>query len=186
MAAVGAMYIDVKTNMPAPAHRYRPFRLQKVRPAVGSAPIQSDWLISSGSLIRCSVLREVGLMREELFIDLVDTEWGLRARSKGFVSFLVPAVTMLHSIGDATAELFGRKLMLHNDIRACYMMRNNAFLLRESAMGILWRSNAPLNLLSSLITSSLFAEHKLHRARLLLRAMLQGFLGHTGPISEPK
>jgi GT2 family glycosyltransferase len=37
---------------------------------------QHDWLIASGSLIRCEVLREVGLMREELFIDVVDTECG--------------------------------------------------------------------------------------------------------------
>jgi hypothetical protein len=57
----------------------------------------------------------------------------------GLISFLVPAVTMVHSIGDATAELFGRKLMLHNDVRSCYMIRNNAYLLREPSMGWLWR-----------------------------------------------
>jgi len=186
LAAVGAMYIDIKTNIPAAAHRYRPFRLEKVRVPPGSAPIESDWLISSGSLIRCEVLREVGLMRDELFIDVVDTEWGLRARSMGFISFLVPAVTMVHSIGDDTAELFGRKLMLHNDIRSCYMIRNNAYLLREPAMGWLWRSNAPLNLLSSLITSTMFAEHRFRRARLLMGALMRGLRGKVGVLPQPR
>lgn len=182
VAAVGAMYIDIKTNVPAAAHRYHPFRLAKVRVPVGSAPVESDWLIASGSLLRCDVLRLVGLMREELFIDVVDTEWGLRARSMGYICFLVPAVTMLHSIGDNTADLFGRKLMLHNDLRSCYMVRNNAYLLREPRMGWLWRSNAPLNLLSSLITSTMFAEHRLRRARLLLGALMQGLLGKVGAL----
>jgi len=184
VAAVGAMYIDIKTNMPAPAHRYRPFRLEKIRVPVGSAPLESDWLIASGTLIRSSVLNEVGLMRDDLFIDVVDTEWGLRARSLGLISFLVPRVTMLHSIGDATAELLGRKLMLHNDIRACYMMRNNAYLIRVPTMGWLWRSSAPIYLLSSLIASSLFAQNRLRRARLLVWALVEGFRGRLGPLTR--
>ena len=183
VAAVGAMYIDVKTNVPAPAHRYKPFGLEKVRVPVGSAPVETDWLIASGSLVRSSVLREVGLMREDLFIDVVDTEWGLRARSQGLISFLVPRVTMQHSIGDSTAQLLGRTLMLHNDIRACYMMRNNAYLLRVPTMGWLWRSNAPLNLLSSLITSSMFAANRVQRARLLLWALGEGLRGRLGPLT---
>lgn len=182
VAAVGAMYIDVKTNLPAPAHRYRPFHLQKVRVPVGSPPIETDWLIASGSMIRSNVFQHVGLMREELFIDVVDTEWGLRARSMGWTSYLVPAVTMAHNIGDATAKLMGRTLLLHSELRACYMIRNNAYLLREPAMGWRWRSYTPLNLLLSFITSIMFARHRLRRLQLALRALLLGFLGRLGPL----
>lgn len=183
VAAVGPMFIDIKTNVPAAAHRYRWFRLEKVRVPLGSVPVETDWLIASGSLIRSTVLREVGLMRDDLFIDVVDTEWGLRARTQGWISFLVPRTTMQHSIGDAFAELLGRKLMLHNDIRACYMMRNNAYLMRVPTMGRLWRSNAPLNLLSTLITSSMFASNRLHRARLLIWALVEGLRGRLGPLT---
>ncbi len=184
VAAVGAMFIDIKTNVPAAAHRYRWFQLEKVRVPLGSVPVETDWLIASGSLIRSSVLREVGLMREDLFIDVVDTEWGLRARTLGWISFLVPRTTMQHSIGDAVAELLGRKLMLHNDTRACYMMRNNAYLMRVPTMGWLWRSNAPLNLLSTLITSSMFASNRVHRARLLVWALAEGLRGRLGPLTR--
>jgi rhamnosyltransferase len=182
VAAVGAMYIDVKTNIPAASHRYRPFRLEKIRVPIGSSPIESDWLISSGSLIRCSILQEIGLMREELFIDVVDTEWGLRARSMGYISFLVPSVTIAHSIGDDAVEVLGRSLMRHNDVRSCYMIRNNAYLLRVPSMGWLWRSNAPLNLLSTFVTSILFSDHRFRRARLLLKAIFDGLSGKVGPI----
>ena len=53
--------------------------------------IKDSWLevkttITSGSLLPLSAFRQIGPFREELFIDFVDFEYCLRARSKGFVS----------------------------------------------------------------------------------------------------
>jgi rhamnosyltransferase len=183
VAAVGAMFVDTKTEIAGPAHRYHAFRLETMRVPRSSPPIESHWLIASGSLIRSSVLSEVGLMREDLFIDGVDTEWGLRARTLGWISFLIPQASMQHSIGDVGAKLLGRKVTLHNDIRACYMMRNNVYLMRVSTMGWRWRSGAPLRIAASLITSSLLAKDKMRRAQLLLWAVGEGLRGRLGPIT---
>ncbi len=181
LAAVGAMYVDAKTGVPAPAHRYHPFRFEKVRVAVGSQPVATDWLISSGSLIRTEVLTRVGLMREDLFIDLVDTEWGLRARHLGLLSFLIPEVSMAHSIGDDVAHLLGRKLMLHGEARVYYMLRNNSYLMRVPTMGWKWRSNVPLNLFVSIGVSIWLSKDRRRRMLLLLRALSHGLLGRLGP-----
>lgn len=43
---------------------------------------KKDMIISSGALFSVEALRDVGLMREDLFIDYVDTEWCMRARRK--------------------------------------------------------------------------------------------------------
>ena len=182
VAAVGVMYVDTQTGTSAVAHRYHPFRLEKVRVPVGSAPLETDWLIASGSLIRCSVLQEVGFMCETLFIDAVDTEWGLRARTMGLLSFLIPAVPMLHTIGDRSVRLMGRQFNLHNEARSCYIVRNTAFLLRVPTMGWRWRSYAPLSLLYSLITLSWTAIHPMRRFNLLVRAIGSGLCGRMGAL----
>ena len=46
-----------------------------------------DYLIPSGCLIPMSVLDKMGGMRDDLFIDYVDIEWGLLASHHGFQSY---------------------------------------------------------------------------------------------------
>ncbi|MGA8531488.1 MAG: glycosyltransferase family 2 protein, partial [Acidobacteriaceae bacterium] len=79
VAAVGPQFWDEKTGKAYPAVRLEYFRIRKLYLDTRSTePVETDYLIASGSMIRVSVLREVGLMREDLFIDWVDVEWGLR------------------------------------------------------------------------------------------------------------
>ena len=66
---------------------------------------ESDHLISSGSLIRLDVFDKVGLMLEELFIDFVDIEWGMRAKKNGYICYIANNVLMKHSIGDKSVKI---------------------------------------------------------------------------------
>ncbi|MDR2408843.1 MAG: glycosyltransferase family 2 protein, partial [Bacteroidales bacterium] len=52
--------------------------------------------ISSGSLIPMENLKIIGFMREELFIDYVDTEWYWRALKYGYKILSIPAVAIKH------------------------------------------------------------------------------------------
>lgn len=61
--------------------------------------------IQSGLLMPAAVLRELGPQREDFFIDLVETEYYLRARVAGFVSLCVPGLTLPHG--------FGHRLYVH-------------------------------------------------------------------------
>ena len=61
--------------------------------------LPTDYLMSSGSLVHRTVFDAVGFMDERLFIDYVDTEWCLRARSRGRACFGVCGAHMQHAFG---------------------------------------------------------------------------------------
>lgn len=69
--------------------------------------------IQSGSLVSGEVLRTCGLMRAELFIDLVDVEYWLRLRGRGRECLAVPGLVLPHSLGRTYPfTLFGRKVRI--------------------------------------------------------------------------
>jgi len=66
--------------------------------------MECDFLLSSGSLVPLDVIDKVGGMEEELFIDQVDTEWCLRARSMGYRVFGAFGAILEHRLGEAHAR----------------------------------------------------------------------------------
>jgi rhamnosyltransferase len=54
-----------------------------------------DHVIASGCLIPATALQAVGWMREDFFIDWVDTEWCLRARDRGYRIYGVCAALLV-------------------------------------------------------------------------------------------
>lgn len=87
-----------------------------------------DLAISSGSLVSMKALDSIGLMNDELFIDLVDTEWCWRARKKGFKIFKDNNTKIVHTIGEGDKRLLGKKITLSADIRYYYIVRNSIYL----------------------------------------------------------
>ncbi len=182
VAAVGPVFVDEKTGLRNKTHHHRWLRLVKpFVPAEATEPLETDWLIASGSLVRSEVLMRIGLMREELFIDGVDMEWGLRARSLGLRSFIVPTARISHSIGDAFIKLLGVSVMVHSEVRNYYMARNWMYLLRLRTMGARWRSGLPLHLAKFLLVHTWFATPRHKRATLFVRALWDGAFGRMGP-----
>jgi len=83
--------------------------------------------ITSGSLVRCEVLRRAGMFEDRLFIDFVDHEFFLRARRAGFLVLEASDVVMDHSLGASTMRNFlGRRIVLtnHAATRRYYITRN--------------------------------------------------------------
>ena len=183
VAAVGPIFIDEKTGQYPRAvrrliQRTRAVHLEKTGDA-GSA----DWLMASGLLIRSTTLSAVGLMREDLFIDLVDTEWGLRAKMRGYTSFMLPDVRMLHSTGDSATHVFGREIFLHSDVRHYYIVRNSIYLLRDRNMRIGWKAVTAAKIPSYILVYSLYSDHQLKAVSLLCRAVIHGCLGKLGRLN---
>jgi rhamnosyltransferase len=185
VGAVGPMFIDEKTGNGSNVFRHGRFLFNKIQVAPEEkSPINADYLISSGSLIRVSVLKVVGLMREDLFIDWVDIEWGLRAARLGFSNFAVPNVTMFHSIGDRFVKVGKRTINVHNDIRNYYIVRNACHLLLDSKIDNRWRVNILLKIPIWVIFYTVTSESKFKSFKRLLRACLDGFSGTLGRYSE--
>lgn len=183
LGSLGPVFLDEKTKHYAPAIRHNGLFIKKIAiKPYNITPVSADYIISSGSLIRLSVLEEVGLMREELFIDWVDIEWGLRAGNFGYKHFIIPNVVMLHSIGDQFISIAKREINLHNDIRNYYIVRNACSLFLDKSVNWQWRANIifkiPLYIIFYSITS--LSKKRGKSLKLLLRACADGFMGRLG------
>jgi rhamnosyltransferase len=84
--------------------------------------------ISSGMIIKLSVLDSVGLMREDLFIDWVDNDWCWRAGKESYKIIFVPWVKIEHVLGENQVKVLGRSFVKRNSIRNYYIVRNAIFL----------------------------------------------------------
>lgn len=115
-AEQGFFYQIVRTNQ----YGFR----QKIIPNAEMSNFKTNIAISSGSMIRADLFDSVGRMDEKLFIDHVDTEWFLRASSKGFDALVVTNAVMKHSIGDKVINLFEVKVPVHSPLRRYYRVRN--------------------------------------------------------------
>lgn len=183
VAAVGPAFIDRKTRQKSYAIRYGWFHVKKIQidqPHQG--PVETDWLIASGSLIQCKVLHEAGMMRDELFIDWVDAEWGLRARQMGLRSFIVPENVMEHSIGDSPKRLLNYEFNLHSTARNYYIVRNAVYLLQPKELGWKWVTTMLLRIPKHIVVHSWYSKDKWRSFTSMMRGVFDGFRGRLGPI----
>lgn len=140
--------------------------------------------ISSGSLIPSRVLEKVGLMKEEYFIDDVDTEWCHRARFHGFHIYGTSSVLLNHRLGDVAFRiwLFGWKpFNLYSPLRLYYRFRNYVLMVRLPHVPLRWSVRAAWYWLGNLYAYGLFAPHRLRNMRAIALGIIDGVIGRSGP-----
>lgn len=175
VATIGPVFVDEKTGDAAPALSSSLFGTKKTPIDLKSKlPVASNYIIASGSLIRLEVLRDIGGMQEDLFIDWVDIEWCERALMAGYISYLTPVVTMRHSIGDEFVYLMGRKISLHSDFRNYFIVRNATYLALWGKIAIRSRFQFARKLPYYIVCYSLCSARKLYSAKLLCLAFYDG------------
>jgi rhamnosyltransferase len=124
------------------------------------------------------------MMRSDLFIDHVDTEWALRARTSGYNSYGIPNAVLMHSIGDASCKIMGKHIHLHNDIRHFYQLRNEVYLATLKSMGWQWRAYILPRIPYHFVLYCLLSKNKRGAFRILVRSVMDGLLGRLGAISD--
>lgn len=142
LAAVGPEYRAEDGKDWSGFVRFGWLRLVHRRASIARPVVEADFLISSGSLIPMAALDAIGPMDEGLFIDHVDTEWCLRARSRGYRLFGVHGARMIHALGEQRWRVWlgrWRNLPLHAPFRYYYIFRNNALLLRRPELSPRWK-----------------------------------------------
>ncbi|WP_151813789.1 glycosyltransferase family 2 protein [Acinetobacter ursingii] len=129
VAAIGPRLIDEKQGFYFPALKFNNYGLiDKISVENISEPIEVSFLISSGTLVSVKALKEIGLMRDEFFIDFVDTEWCFRALSMGYKLYMSDKAFMKHSIGDDTLKFANFNIPVHSGFRRYYRIRNLFFM----------------------------------------------------------
>lgn len=150
-----------------------------------SSVVECDMLISSGSLIPLAAIEEIGGMEEDLFIDQVDTEWCLRARSKGYRVFGACGAVLEHRLGESFTRFwmgYWRRLPRHKPFRYYYIFRNTLILSRRSYVPLKWILFNVRWLAALFLVYGLFARRREGELGMMMKGMLHGIRGVTGKL----
>jgi len=187
VAAVGPAIVDSRTGRASffvIEHSGIPCRWQP--PAdIKKVPtfIDVGFLIASGTLIPIEVIKRIGAMRSNYFIDHVDTEWCFRAKAAGYKLLGVPASRLEHQLGDAVKRVwfFGsRQAMYHSPLRDYYMFRNTLLMLHDTDMSWVWRIHFLWRLVQFAGYFLVFAGDRWLRLQLMTRGLLHALKGVSG------
>ncbi len=180
VATVGPSFLDEKTNEIAKVIRHSKLRVHRSVPNQSNSFEVADYVISSGSLISLEVLDEVGDMDEQLFIDWVDIEWGMRAKQYGYASYVAPRVMMRHSIGDEYVNFGTKNINLHTDFRNYFIVRNSIYLSVHSKLSLSFKliqlGKVPLYI----VFYSYYSKRRLYSLGLLTKAVIDGIFKNMG------
>ncbi len=140
LAALGPRLVDPETGRQTPFRRFRLSRRSDCKLPGSDDLYMADFLISSGTLLSLSSLKEIGDMKVSYFIDNVDLEWCFRALSHGWQILGCDRAQLLHNIGEASNNpLVKRGVMVsHGPLRYYYSTRNRIHLRRQSYAPFDW------------------------------------------------
>lgn len=179
-AAIGANYVDPRQGEECAFVYRKGLRLKRRAPSANMPIVETDFLIASGSLIPMAVLEDIGGMVDELFIDYVDIEWGLRAKARGYSCFGVYDARMEHALGDDHISFRKHKVPLHSPLRHYYQLRNAIWLTRQPWLPRVWTLLLAWRMFRQFIFFTLAAPNGLAHARMMTAGIIDGFNGHMG------
>lgn len=182
VAAVGPNYFDERQNNPPPFIEIRGLMLHRNSCIDPEGVVRADYLISSGCLIPMDALNVVGEMNDELFIDFIDIEWGLRARANGYQCFGVFSAEMKHDLGDKPVVFMGKAYPARSPLRHYYHFRNALWLYKQRWVPWNWKVVDCGKLLLKFGFYSLITQPQAEHFRMMLLGLWHGFIGRMGKL----
>ncbi len=184
---VGAAYVDRNTRHSFGFQVQEPGRLfYSTRAADDADPwVEVITGITSGSLHPCQVFADVGFMREEWFIDYVDTEWFHRARALGYRMFGTSRAVLGHNLGELSFRVWYGRWRNYNGYspqRLYYRFRNFVLLMGCDYVPRRWKMRACWYWLGNAYAYLLFSPNRLHNLRFIARGLFDGIRGMAGRI----
>lgn len=190
LGAIGPTYTDLYTRLTYPFQVKLPgcFFYGHQVPTANTPHVEVLTLITSGTLITVSVFREVGLMREDFFIDQVDVEWCHRARWKGYRLFGTGWATMYQRMGEARLRVWykgWRYESAYSPLRIYYRLRNFVALWKLDFIDWRWKLRSSWYSLGIVYAHFFFGEHCLETLRMSARGVWDGVRGRMGRFPSP-
>ena len=174
LAVIGSNYSEAQTGK----LRFSP------RVTNGCSWNERRVVITSGSLLSLPAYQVLGPFRDKYFVDCVDLEYCLRARSKGFRVIVASKSLMIHDVGKPTRHRLPWQeidVTNHSHVRRYYMIRNHIdlakkYLLREPAwvLASLWTWS------KSMLLLCVFEDDKLAKVRYSAMGLLDGLFSNFG------
>ena len=181
VAAVGPLLVDARNGKKQPFVRIG-FPLNTKIVPDDDAAVACDYLITSGCYIPMTVLADVGMMDDALFIDNIDMDWSFRAKAKGYELFGVPTATMMHRIGDVLFDMpMGMgQVMVHSPKRLYYSSRNRVLLYRRKHVSWTWILQDVPRFALKFMRLVTFVKPRRKIARAMILGLFDGIAGRTG------
>lgn len=187
VAAIGPRFIDVNNGAISQHVHFEALRIGRIPCPEKTPYVPTDFLITSGSLIPLHVLDDVGPMDETLFIDHVDTEWCLRAKSKGYELLGDCEALMEHDLGEYRKRIWffrWREVPVHKAFRYYYIFRNSVLLYRRKYIPWSWIRIDLIRLIQIFGFTLLFGPDRLGKIAMMFRGVRDAFLGKTGKLGS--
>lgn len=171
----------------------------QTRGATSESYLEAYSPIQSGLLMPSAVIAELGPQRVDYFIDLVDTEYYLRARRAGFIAACVPGLTLPHGFGHRLyVHACGRRLRkrsgrprmvaVSTPFRYYYRVRNRVVLNREygkdTGVSAFLRRDASADVLLDFGVALYSARGKVALLRTMCAGLRDGLRGQLGKIPQ--
>jgi rhamnosyltransferase len=179
--AVGPFYSDDRrARISSPFIRTVGLRQIKLNCSASSPVLEVDHVIASGCLIPVAVLKHVGLMRADFFIDFVDIEWCLRARSLGYCVYGVCMAHLEHRLGDNPVHFLGCEYLTHSPWRHYFHVRNAMLLYREPWVPLNWKLVSAWRLILKMGFYVVVTAPRSQHFRNIISGFLDGLSGRSG------
>lgn len=148
------------------------------------------YTMTSGNLLNLDAYREVGPFSDQLFIDHVDHEYGMRLNMNQFRVIELGDIQLIHTLGvkkqiKVLNELYS--FVSHSPLRMYYMARNGIY------VAVQYRKQYPTFLLTALklttkeiIKAILFEDQKILRLQNIFQGIRDGLYSHLGRIDKSK
>lgn len=140
--------------------------------------LNAKFLITSGSFYSLEVLKEVGLMYQDFFIDYLDYEWCFRANDKGYVHKIISDVKMKHSIGSDSRSIFGIfKVAIHSPFRWYFLFRNGIYICKMPHIPFRFKLEVVLKTIFRFLILPIFSDSKYQTYLHILCGICDGITG---------
>jgi len=182
IAAAGPVFVDERSGKQSYFVRVGWLRFQRLHCAADPV-LHCDLLINSGMLVSAEALAQVGDMDESLFIDHVDTEWCLRALSRGYRFLGVCGARMSHELGEGSvAVTASRSVHRHSPVRYRYIVRNSVLLYGRGYPSMKWKLADLLRLATLLAAVAILVAPRGTNLLAALSGLVDGLRGRSGPV----
>ena len=152
--------------------------------------IEVKYAMSSGCMINCELVREVGLFDDLLFLDYVDYDICLRARLLGYKILLDKNNKMEHSLGNLQhLRFFGKNITFtnHSPIRRYYSSRNRLLMYKRYAVSeSVWVLEDAQSFVMEIMKIIFFEKSKVAKLKMTLRGLCDFFSNRLGKFEEER
>lgn len=184
VAVVGSNIIDVNNKK----SRQKYLKLGRFgffcRPNAACDRDDIAMVITSGSLTNIVILKQLGMFRDDYFIDYVDTEYCLRLIANGYRVAVSHKAILYHTLGvKSSHKIFGVEVVPtnHSFLRRYYIARNSIDMIR------LYACKFPAWLFFDIVAScynffrvALFERDRYKKAIFSLRGFRDGIIKKSG------